>query len=214
MTNDPADAQPSRLREQWQHRRRRSVVSTAAALVIVGAFLLWGPIGLGRGPLSVPSMAVSFGSVQATTQPTAYIATLVNSGGSTAVIDRVTVTSARGYSPDASSACASPATACMAASATARQAPTSPPVLGRHLWRRRLRCRTAREHRDRKPQRPWSGHRDGPAVSSPVRRCHCDRAALSRRHTPLHGHRAAGRSVGVRQAGSPTAGFLNAPRRI
>ncbi len=99
MTNDPADAQPRRLREQWQHRRRRSVVSTAAALVIVGAFLLWGPIGLGKGPLSVPSMAVSFGSVQATTQPTAYIATLVNSGGSTAVIDRVTVTSARGYSP-------------------------------------------------------------------------------------------------------------------
>ncbi len=56
-------------------------------------------------------MAGSFGSVQATTQPTAYVATLVNAGGSTAVIDSVTVTSAQGYSPHGSSACASPATA-------------------------------------------------------------------------------------------------------
>ena len=99
MTSDPADAPPSRLGEQWQRKRRRSIVSAVAALLAVGAFLLWGPIGLGKGPLSVPAMAVSFGSVQATTQPTAYIATLVNTGGSTAVIDRVTVTSARGYSP-------------------------------------------------------------------------------------------------------------------
>jgi hypothetical protein len=75
------------------------IIIAAAALLAVGAFLLWGPIGLGNGPLSVPAMAGSFGSVQATTQPTAYVATLINVGGSAAVIDGVTVTSAHGYAP-------------------------------------------------------------------------------------------------------------------
>ena len=100
MSSDPAEAQRSRwLPQQWRHRGRRSIVWAAAALLVVGAFLLWGPIGIGNGPLGVPAMAGTFGSVQATTQPTAYVATLVNSGGSTAVIDSVTVTSAQGYSP-------------------------------------------------------------------------------------------------------------------
>ena len=79
---------------RWQ----RIIVAIAVPLV-VGAFLLWGPIGLGNGPLAVPPMAASFGSVQGTSQPTAYVATLVNAGGSAAVIDGVTVTSANGYQP-------------------------------------------------------------------------------------------------------------------
>lgn len=75
--------------------RPRIVVPTIAVLLAVGAFLLFGPIGLGNGPLAVPSMDGRFGL--STAQPTAYVATLVNAGGSAAVIDGVTLTSAAGY---------------------------------------------------------------------------------------------------------------------
>jgi hypothetical protein len=65
--------------------------------MLIGAFLVFGPIGLGNGPLGVPSMYGRFGL--STSKPTAFVATLVNTGGSTAVIDGVTVASAGGYSP-------------------------------------------------------------------------------------------------------------------
>jgi hypothetical protein len=74
---------------------RRHIIAMVAGLLLVGAFLIWGPIGLGNGPLGVPSMGGRIGL--AATQPTAYIATLVNTGGSAAVIDGVAVTTAAGY---------------------------------------------------------------------------------------------------------------------
>ncbi len=99
MTVAPKPGTPDASRRAQRQRRRRVIVPVITALIVVGAFLLWGPIGLGNGPLGVPAMAGSFGMVQTTTQPTAYVATLVNAGGAAAVIDRVTVTSAQGYSP-------------------------------------------------------------------------------------------------------------------
>ncbi len=77
--------------------RRRITLPALAALVVVGAFLMWGPIGLGNGPLSVPAVSGQFGSVDATSQPTVYVASLVNAGRSAAVVDGVTVVSAHGY---------------------------------------------------------------------------------------------------------------------
>jgi hypothetical protein len=77
-------------------RTRRIIIPVLAVLVAFGAFLYWGPIGLGNGPLGVPSMDGRFGLSSA--EPTAFTATLVNSGVSTAVIDSVTVNSATGYS--------------------------------------------------------------------------------------------------------------------
>jgi hypothetical protein len=76
--------------------RRRQLTIAVAAAVLIGAFLVFGPIGLGNGPLGVPSMDGRFGI--STSQPTAYVTTLVNVGGSAAMIDGVTVTSAVGYS--------------------------------------------------------------------------------------------------------------------
>jgi hypothetical protein len=100
MTSQSAEVPRSRWPPGGRQHLRGLILSAAAALVVVvGALLLWGQIGLGSGPLSVPAMAGTFGSVQATTQPTAYVTTLVNAAGSTAIIDSVTVTSARGYSP-------------------------------------------------------------------------------------------------------------------
>lgn len=77
--------------------RRRRIIAMAAGLLLVGAFLVWGPIGLGNGPLSAPAVSGQFGSVDATSQPTVYVASLVNAGGSAAVVDGVTVISAPGY---------------------------------------------------------------------------------------------------------------------
>jgi hypothetical protein len=37
----------------WYRHRRRVIIFAAAGLLAMGAFLLWGPIGLGNGPLSV-----------------------------------------------------------------------------------------------------------------------------------------------------------------
>ncbi|HEY2312766.1 MAG TPA: hypothetical protein VGH96_04065 [Streptosporangiaceae bacterium] len=86
--------------DRWLHalwRRRRRPFLSAAALLLIAAFLLWGPIGLGNGPLGVPAMYDHFGSVDATSQPMVYVASLVNAGRSAAVIDGVTVISAHGY---------------------------------------------------------------------------------------------------------------------
>jgi hypothetical protein len=80
-------------------RRRRIIIAVIAVLAGISAVLAWGLIGLGNGPLGVPATDGQFGSVQGTSQPTAYVATLVNVGGSAAVIDGVTVISASGYHP-------------------------------------------------------------------------------------------------------------------
>jgi hypothetical protein len=99
MSSDPAEVPRSgRLSTQWL-RRSRSIVVAAAAFFLVGAFLLLGPIGLGNGPLGVPAGFGDIGQVEATTHPIEYVATLVNVGTSTAVLDAVTVTSASGYPP-------------------------------------------------------------------------------------------------------------------
>lgn len=96
MTVTPPVGMPdTSLAARWQ-RRRRVIIPVIAAL-LVGAFLLWGPIGLGNGPLGVPAMDGHFGSVDATSQPMVYVASLVNAGTSAAVIDGVTVSWAHGY---------------------------------------------------------------------------------------------------------------------
>jgi len=52
---DPLDSLTDvSLRGRWD-RWRRVVVPAALALLAVGAFLLWGPVGLGDGPVSVTS---------------------------------------------------------------------------------------------------------------------------------------------------------------
>jgi hypothetical protein len=74
-------------------RRGRQLITLAAASVmIVGAFLLWGPIGIGNGPLEVPFAGnVSYGSGDFGGGPVAYVVPLVNSGRAGAVLDQVTI---------------------------------------------------------------------------------------------------------------------------
>jgi hypothetical protein len=73
----------------WQ-RQRRIIIAMAAALLVIGAFLFWGPIGLGNGPLNVEMGAtVGWDETGASAVPTGIILPMYNRGGSAAVVDAV-----------------------------------------------------------------------------------------------------------------------------
>ncbi len=57
-------------------------------LTAIGAFLLWGPIGIGNGPLSV-QMDDGEGWTDSGQAPVGFILPMYNSGTSPAVIDAV-----------------------------------------------------------------------------------------------------------------------------
>jgi hypothetical protein len=69
---------------------RRVVVPVSAALIIVGAVLAWGPVGLGNGPLSVTVHGAE-GWTDAGQTPAGFIIPIVNSGPGRAVIDAVSI---------------------------------------------------------------------------------------------------------------------------
>src|SRR5215469_15889311 len=74
-------------RAHWD-RRLRLVVPTMVVLLAVGAALMWGPIGLGNGPLAV-SDNVGEGAPDNGETPVGFILNMYNSGGSPAVVDSV-----------------------------------------------------------------------------------------------------------------------------
>jgi hypothetical protein len=73
----------------WQ-RQQRLIIAVVAVLLVVGAFLLWGPVGLGNGPLNV-EMSATVGWDETTGHPvaTGIILPMYNRGTSTAMIDSV-----------------------------------------------------------------------------------------------------------------------------
>lgn len=85
MTTTVTGASSSRRRTR---RGWRLAELVAAALLLIGAFLLWGPIGLGNGPLAV-DMATTEGGVDQNAAPVAFILPMYNSGGGVAVVDAV-----------------------------------------------------------------------------------------------------------------------------
>ena len=66
-------------------RKRRVAILAAAGLLATGAFLLWGPIGLGNGPLSA-AYGITAGTVHPG-GPAGFVIPIHNSGGSPAVVD-------------------------------------------------------------------------------------------------------------------------------
>ena len=80
-----------RLRFRW-------LAASVITLIIVGAFLAWGPIGIGNGPLWVPTASGGeYGWSQQQTAPVAYVLPIGNHGQEPAVIDGVTITSRHAY---------------------------------------------------------------------------------------------------------------------
>ncbi|HTA10996.1 MAG TPA: hypothetical protein VK836_20930 [Streptosporangiaceae bacterium] len=85
----PQPAKMTGLSVRTRLRRfRRSIVAAVAVLPIVGAILLWGPIGLGNGPLGV-RWDGTVGWLDPGETPAALVLPLFNSGGSPAVVDSV-----------------------------------------------------------------------------------------------------------------------------
>lgn len=68
--------------------RRLPVVIAVVAVLVVGAFLLWGPIGLGNGPLNAEGGGITGGSGSGTGR-VGFIIPVRNSGRAEAVIDGV-----------------------------------------------------------------------------------------------------------------------------
>ncbi len=78
------DPQDTRVRARYR-RKSRVVILAAAGLLAAGAFLLWGPIGLGNGPLST-GLGYEEGAVHAGS-PVGLVIPIYNSGSSPAVVD-------------------------------------------------------------------------------------------------------------------------------
>lgn len=82
-----------KLRPGW-------IAASAAALAGVSAFLAWGPIGLGNGPLWLPTASGgTYGWSQQRTASVAFVLPIGNHGQSAAVIDNVGVTYRQGFKP-------------------------------------------------------------------------------------------------------------------
>lgn len=69
-------------------RRRRAVLAAAAIVLAAAVFALWGPVGLGNGPLNAGEGAIEGGSDPHGT-PVGFIIPVTNSGRAPAVIDGV-----------------------------------------------------------------------------------------------------------------------------
>jgi hypothetical protein len=91
--DDPEDASV----RAWYRRRSRVIILAAAGLLAAGAFLLWGPIGLGNGPLST---GLGYGEGWAHAGgPVGLVIPIYNSGNSPAVVDGLDLISGTSY-PD------------------------------------------------------------------------------------------------------------------
>lgn len=85
MSNSLIDYQNQTPVRAWLRRMRRVIILAAAGLLAAGAFLLWGPVGLGNGPLSL-GLNYGQGSVHAGS-PVGLAIPILNSGDSSAVVD-------------------------------------------------------------------------------------------------------------------------------
>jgi hypothetical protein len=75
------------VRRRW-HRTRHIIIPVLVVLLAIGAAALWGPVGLGSGPLEVV-MNIGDGGVDAGQTPVGFIIPMYNSGGSGAVVDSI-----------------------------------------------------------------------------------------------------------------------------
>jgi hypothetical protein len=95
MTNSLIDPPKGTSVRGWLSRMRRVILLVAAGLLATGAFLLWGPIGLGNGPLST-GLNYGQGSVHVG-GPVGLAIPIYNSGDSSAVVDGVDLIGGTSY---------------------------------------------------------------------------------------------------------------------
>jgi hypothetical protein len=83
------------LRARWK-RRRRFIIPVFAVLAAAGAFAIWGPIGIGPGPIGNTFDASTTGGLVSRTQPTVFVVS-IDAGNSGAVIDSIAAVSDGSY---------------------------------------------------------------------------------------------------------------------
>ena len=85
---------------QLVKRQAPWLAATAVAVAAVGAFLVWGPIGLGNGPLRLPTASGGVWSwSDLRSEPVAYVLPIENHGHRAAIIDGVVVTGSPLFAP-------------------------------------------------------------------------------------------------------------------
>src|ERR1700722_19714732 len=89
MSHNPVLAPRSGWFRRISQRQPRAIGWAAAVILVVGAFLQWGPIGLGSGPLALNMGAGLQGSTEQRQGPVGFTVPLYNSSHSPAVIDEV-----------------------------------------------------------------------------------------------------------------------------
>jgi hypothetical protein len=85
------------LGARWK-RRRRFIIPVFAVLAVAGAFAIWGPIGIGPGPIGNTSYTGSTTAPVSRTQP-AIFEDSIYAGDSGAVIDSIALVSDGSYPP-------------------------------------------------------------------------------------------------------------------
>ncbi len=95
MTSSLIDHPNDTSARAWLRRKRRVIIFAAAGLLATGAFLLWGPIGLGNGPLST-GLGYGSGAVHAGS-PAGWVIPIYNSGDSPLVVDGLDLISGTSY---------------------------------------------------------------------------------------------------------------------
>jgi hypothetical protein len=85
---------------QLVRRQARWLAAIAVAVAAAGAFLVWGPIGLGNGPLWLPAASGGVWSWSDTSsEPVAYVLQIGNPGHGAAIVDGVVVTGSPLFAP-------------------------------------------------------------------------------------------------------------------
>jgi len=77
-------------------RRKRIIIPVVFALLAVGAFLQWGPVGLGNGPL-VMGDGADGGSTMSQARPAPFADLILYSGSEGATIDGITLVNLTSY---------------------------------------------------------------------------------------------------------------------
>lgn len=96
MTSSSMDYLEDKSVRAWFGRQRRVIILAVSGLLAIGALLLWGPIGLGNGPLSAAFYATQ-SAVHSGRGPVGFVIPIQNSGDSNAVVDGVDLIGGTSY---------------------------------------------------------------------------------------------------------------------
>ncbi len=87
-TNSSIDDPNDKSARAWLRHKRRVLALVAAGLLVTGSFLLWGPIGIGNGPLTAAIGGMD-SAVHPGRKPVGFIISIQSSGDSRAVVDGI-----------------------------------------------------------------------------------------------------------------------------